>query len=134
MKHFLTLILLIGFVGISVFGFSVFSHGMSDSGSGCITSPIDGTPCPTNIVAMTLQHVSALQTLTVSVIPSFFSWLSLFAFILLISFSIVFFYKNLLHPKSELLYQRFRDLKLKSLYSHQKFISWLSLFENSPAF
>ncbi|MBI2482529.1 MAG: hypothetical protein HYV76_03160 [Candidatus Vogelbacteria bacterium] len=134
MKSILTLILIVSFAGIAVFGFTIFSHSMSESTSGCVTSPIDGTPCPTNIVAMTLQHVSALQTLTTSVTSSISSWILLLAFILLVSFSISIFYKNLLFPKLELLHQRLRDLVFNSFYSKQKITSWLSLFENSPAF
>jgi len=133
MKSILTLILIISFVGIVVFGFTLFSHGMSESTSGCITSPIDGTPCPTNIVAMTLQHISALQTLTTSVMPSFSSWILLLAFILLVSFSISTFYKSLFYPKLEFSHQRLRDLASNSFYSKQKITSWLSLFELSPA-
>lgn len=134
MKHLITLVLIISFVGIAIFGFAVFSHGMSDSSSGCVTSPIDGTPCPTNIVAMTLQHISALQILTTSVTPSISNWLSLLAFIFLISVSIILFYKNLLFPKLEFSRERLRDLTSNFSYSKQKIISWLSLFENSPAF
>ena len=133
MKSILTLILIISFAGIAVFGFTLFSHGMSESTSGCITSPIDGTPCPTNIVAMTLQHISALQTLTTSVMPSFSSWILLLAFILLVSFSISTFYKSLFYPKLEFSHQRLRDLASNSFYSKQKITSWLSLFELSPA-
>ena len=133
MKSILTLILIVSFAGIVVFGFTLFSHGMSESTSGCITSPIDGTPCPTNIIAMTLQHVSALQTLTTSVMPSFSSWILLLAFILLVSFSISIFYKSLFYPKLEFSHQRLRDLVSNSFYSKQKITSWLSLFELSPA-
>lgn len=134
MKYLITSILVISFVGIAIFGFAIFSHGMSDSSSGCVTSPIDGTPCPTNIVAMTLQHVSALQTLTTSLTPSISGFILLLAFMLLVSFAISIFYKNLLFPKLELLHQRLRDLVFNSFFSKQKIISWLSLFENSPAF
>lgn len=134
MKYLITTIMIISLFGVTVFGPTLFTHDMSSSDNNCITSPIDGTPCPTNIVAMTLQHISAIQTLTTSVIPSISSWFSLLASLLLISVSIFLFYKNLLLPKLGLLPQRLRDLRLHSLYSKQKITSWLSLFENSPAF
>jgi len=133
MKHLLTLILLISFVGIAIFGFSLFAHGMDSSGNNCITSPIDGTDCPTSIAAMTLHHISSLQTLLTSVTPSLSNWLSLLAFVLLVSVSVFLLFKNLLFPKPELLRKRLRDLEVSLFCSKQKIISWLSLFENSPA-
>ncbi len=134
MKYITTLLLIMSFVGIGIFGFAIFDHGISDSGSGCFTSPVDGTPCPTNIVAMTLQHVSALQMLTTSTMLSVSDWLSLLAFITLILVSIFLFYKNILYPKLKFLHQRLQDLKFNFSHSRQKIVSWLSLFENSPAF
>jgi uncharacterized membrane protein YhaH (DUF805 family) len=121
------------FVAIGIFGFALFDHAMMDgSNSGCVASAIDGTECPTSIMGMTLHHVSALQALTTT-LPSSSNWLLLLASLLLISISIFLFYKNLLLPKSELLPQRLRDLSLSSLRSRQKIVSWLSLFELSPA-
>ncbi|MFZ3011422.1 MAG: hypothetical protein WA060_00250 [Minisyncoccia bacterium] len=134
MKRLLTFILIVSFVGIAFFGFTVFAHGMNSSDNNCVTSPIDGTVCPTSIVAMTLHHISSLQTLLTSVTPSMSSLLMLLAFILLVSVSIFQLYKNLLFPKLELLRKRLHDLETNLSYSKQKIISWLSLFENSPSF
>lgn len=133
MKYYLTFILIVSFAGIAVFGFTIFGDGMMHGGN-CITSPIDGTPCPVSIIAMTLQHVSALQTLTTSTSPSAYNLLSLLAYILLVSVLVFLFYKNLLFPKLELSHRRLRDLASNFSYSQQKITSWLSLFENSPAF
>ncbi len=134
MKHLLIFILLISFVGIAIFGFTLFAHGMDSSDKNCITSPIDGTECPTSITAMTLHHISSLQNLLTSVAPSISNWLLLLSFILLISVSVFLLFKNLLFPKLELLRKRLRDLEVSLSYSKQKITSWLSLFENSPAF
>ena len=134
MKHFLTFILLVSFVGIAIFGFTLFTYGIDGSDNDCITSPIDGTACPTSIAAMTLHHISSLQTLITSVTPSISNWLLLLAFLLLISVSVFLSYKNFLFPKLEFLRERLRDLATNFSYSKQKIISWLSLFENSPAF
>jgi uncharacterized membrane protein YhaH (DUF805 family) len=134
MKYLLTLILLISFVGIAIFGFTLFDHGMDNSDGNCITSPMDRTACPTSIVAMTLHHISSLQALTTSIVSSISNWLLLLAFILLVSVSAFLLYKNLLFPKLELLQKRLRDLEVNFSYSKQKIISWLSLLENSPAF
>ncbi len=134
MKYLLTTILLISFAGIAIFGFTLFAHGMDSSDNNCITSPMDGTACPTSITAMTLHHISSLQTLITSVTPLISNWLLLLAFILLVSVSVFLLYKNLLFPKLGLLRERLRDLEANLSYSKQKIISWLSLFENSPAF
>ena len=133
MKYLFTSILIISFVGIAILGFSIFNHGMSNADYSCVTSPIDGTVCPTNIVAMTLDHISTLQALTISVTPLVSSLLLLLASLLLILFLVFIFYKYLLYPKLELLFQRFKNLVFNFLYSQRKIISWLSLLENSPS-
>lgn len=133
MKYLATLLLIVSFAGIGVFGFMLVDHAMMDgSNSGCVASAIDGTECPTNIMAMTSHHVSAIQTLTTT-LPASSNWLLLLASLLLVSASIFLFYKDLLLPKLESLPQRLRDLTLHSLYSKQRITSWLSLFELSPA-
>ena len=133
MKYLATLLLIMSFVGVGIFGFALFDHAMIDGANGgCVASAIDGTECPTNIMAMTSHHVSAIQTLTTT-LPANSNWLLLLASLLLVSVSIFLFYKDLLLPKLESLPQRLRDLTLHSLYSKQKIISWLSLFELSPS-
>jgi len=133
MKYLTTLLLIMSFVGVGIFGFALFDHAMmDDSNSGCVASAIDGTECPTDIIAMTSHHVSAIQTLTTT-LPASSNWLLLLASLLLVSVSIFLFHKNLLLPKLGLLPQRLRDLTLNSLHSQQKLTSWLSLFELSPS-
>lgn len=133
MKYLATLLLTMSLVGIGIFGFALFDHVMMDgSNSGCVASAIDGTECPTSLMGMTLHHISAIQTLTTA-LPSSSSLLLLLASLLLISVSIFLFYKNLLLPNLEFLPQRLQDLTLHSLYSRQKVVSWLSLFELSPS-
>ena len=133
MKYLATLLLITSFAGIGILGFTLVGHTiMDDSNNGCVVSAIDGTECPTDIMAMTSHHVSAIQTLTTT-LPASSNWLLLLASLLLVSVSIFLFYKDFLLPKLEFLPQRLRDLTLHSLYSKQRIISWLSLFELSPA-
>jgi len=132
MKYLATLLLIMGFAGIGIFGFALVDHNMQSPNNDCVASAIDGTECPTNIMAMTSHHISAVQALTTT-LPASSNWLLLLASLLLISVSIFLFYKNLLLPKLEFLPQRLRDLTLHSLYSKQRITSWLSLFELSPA-
>lgn len=134
MKYLASLLLIMSFVGIAIFGFSIFDHSMMDgSNAGCVASAIDGTACPTSIMDMILHHVSALQTFTTTVVPPISSWLLLLTSLLLVAVSILLFYKDSLLPNPELLPQRLRDLTLNSLYNQQKITSWLSLFELSPS-
>ncbi len=132
MKRFLPILLILSFLGIAAFGASFFDMGMGHSG-GCVASAIDGTACPTDIMGFAVHHVSALQTLMGTAVPSDSSWVLLLASLILVLVGISLFCKNLLLPKLELLPQRLRDLSLNHLRSQQKIISWLSLFELSPA-
>lgn len=132
MKHFISLLLIISFVATAIFGFAIFDMSPNHSSGGCVASAINGTACPTSIMDMALYHISALQTLTIAVVPSISHWLLLLVSLLLISVSIFLFYKNLLLPRLEFSPQRLRGLALNSSYSRRKIISWLSLFELSP--
>lgn len=133
MKFIATLLLIMSFVGIGIFGSALFDHTMmGSSNTGCVASAVDGTECPTSIVAMTLHHISAIQTLTTT-LPSSSNWLLLLASLLLVAVSILLFYKDSLLPNPNLLPQRLRELTLNSLHSQQKITSWLSLFELSPS-
>src|SRR5574343_728492 len=106
MKYLATLLLIMSFVGIGVFGFTLVDHVMmGSSNNDCVASAIDGTECPTNLMAMTSHHISAIQTLTTT-LPASSNWLLLLASLLLIAVSIFLFYKNLLLPKLEFLPQR----------------------------
>lgn len=131
---YLSVLLIMSFTGISIFGFFLFDYAMmNDSGGGCMASVINRTECPASTMGMTLHHIASVQTLTTTVVPSISGWFLLLASVFLISVSIFLFYKKLLFPKLELLPQRLRDLMLDSLHSQQKIISWLSLFELSPS-
>ena len=134
MKYLATLLLIVSFAGMGIFGFSLFDHAMMDgSNSGCVASAIDGTVCPTSIMDMTLHHISVLQILSTTTVPSGSNWLLLLASLFLVSVLIFLFYKDLLLPKLEFLRERLRDLILHSLQSKRRIVSWLSLLELSPA-
>ncbi|MEK9171631.1 MAG: hypothetical protein AAB782_00120 [Patescibacteria group bacterium] len=121
------------FIGTGIFGFVIFDHGMDSPNSNCVASAMNITVCPTSIIGMTLHHISALQTLATTAVSSGSNWLLLLATLLLISVSIFLFYKNLLFPKLKFLRWHLRGMILLALSSKQKIISWLSLFELSPA-
>jgi|SRR3989344_5277244 len=136
MKYLAALLLIVSFAGTGIFGLTLLDHGMMGASSGdCVASSIDGTVCPTSIVGMTLHHISALQTLMATIVPAS-NWLLLLASLLLLIAALLLlsFCRNVLHEKLEPLRERLRDFAFAALYSRQKVTSWLSLFENSPAF
>lgn len=134
MKYVATLIF-ISFFGLAVFSIPALNHRMDSSMDSCIGSQVDNTPCPTNLVAAATHHISAYQAIFNSFIPSTNSSV---AFLALLLFALAFIFwsaKDLLCSNSQLkfLHQRLKDFELVVHKSRQKFISWLSLFELSPA-
>lgn len=134
MKYFALILLMASFVGIAVFGFAIFDHGISHSNSGCIISAIDGTVCPMSIADLAMYHISTLQTLLRTLIPSGLDFILLLLFLFFVSILTFSFYKDLLHSKQKFLFQRLRDFEFVFSYNKRKFISWLALFEYSPSF
>lgn len=129
---YLAPLLIIGFLGIGVFGITLSDMSLGHQG-GCIASAIDGTECPTNIAQFATHHIEAIQSFTTTIIPPIGSWLLLLASLLLIGAMLTFLYKDLLYPKLELHRPRLRETELNLFHSRQKIISWLALFELSPA-
>ena len=133
MKYLLTTVLIVSFIGMGILGFAVFDHDMNSSQDTCFGFSIDKVVCPKSIVGMTLHHISVLQILSTTTVPSGSNWLLLLASLFLVSVLIFLFYKDLLLPKLEFLRERLRDLILHSLQSKRRIVSWLSLLELSPA-
>ena len=132
MKYIATLIF-ISFLGLAVFSTVTLNHRMDNSVDNCIGSQVDNTPCPTNLVAATIHHMSVYQALFNTTIPSI-NPLVLLALLTLIIVSILSSAKNLADFKLKFLYQKLRDFELIIHRARQKFVSWLSLLENSPSF
>jgi len=130
---YLVLLFFISFIGIAIFGFALFDMGPNYSDN-CIASAIDGKTCSTNITDMAIHHISSFQTFTTALISPTIGWSLLLAFLFFILFSIFIFYKNILHLKLAYLFLRLKDLAFNFFFERQKIISWLSLFELSPAF
>ena len=140
MKRLASFPLILGFVGVAFFGFALFDMGPGHMG-GCVASAIDGTACPTNVGDAAAHHLSAWQSFMTTVASPISGWLLLVASgllllsasFLLVSGSFFLFYRYSLYPKPIFARERLRDLALDSLYSQRGIISWLSLFELSPA-
>lgn len=125
---YIAILILISFVGLVTFSVVAFDHRMNGSMfiNDCFNSQVDGSQCPTNLVASLIHHTVTFKTLFNTFIPS----LILF----LIFIPIVLLDKNLASSKLKFLYQKPKYFKLIKYKARQKFMSWLSLFENSPSF
>lgn len=129
MKYLTSLLLIISFIAIAVFGFAVFDHGMHSSSNDCVASAIDGIVCPTNIVNMALHHISVLQTFSQASIPSTASVLLSLLLFAMISFFLL--RKDLFYLQPVFSLRGYRNPTRP--HRQQKITSWLALFEHSPA-
>ena len=132
MKHLLTLVLVVSFVGIGISGFMLSGMGGNHE-NGCVASVIDGTLCPTNSADLAVHHISAFQMLTTTIVSLVSHWLLLLASLLLISVFAFLYTKNVLFKKLVCVREQLRKLESDFSYSRQKIIFWLSLFELSPS-
>ncbi|MBI2673774.1 MAG: hypothetical protein HYX23_00645 [Candidatus Zambryskibacteria bacterium] len=130
MKYLATALLVISLVGISVFGFSLFTHTAMDGSSGnCVVSAIDGTKCPTNIMGMALHHIFAARIPMTIVTPPIFSLLLLLASLLFMG--LAFFSPHFVRPP-QLVFYKYRFGDSFSPPQKQQLTRWLALHENSP--
>jgi len=120
--YFASLLLVVSFIGLAVFSFAIFNHGLNHSAGSCLAYTINGAACPTNIIKFVMHHVAVLQifsrTLISSILVLFFA-LALFLF--LVPFFVLWLFQN--WPFS----------KLNTSYSQRKFVRWLALLEHSPS-
>ena len=127
MKNIFTILLVISFVGIAVFGLFPFSHHNYISQGPMINCPHSENGSA--VCSNTFYHINNWQHFLNVVVPSLFIFLFL-------AFGIVLFFFN----KQNLLNQKryFHKWKYyldnKKLFTYrEKIIKWLSLFENSPS-
>ena len=131
MKYF-GIFLLIGFVGLAVFGTFGAHTGMQSHDSGCIAAAIQGTDCPkkTNLFEYVAFHLGtykdvALATINNNVVGSF---LLTFIYFLFAGFALSQI-RSLKSPQL-VFHNRLTDF----LYNpqEQKLAHWLVLHKNSP--
>lgn len=120
---------------MAIFGSAALAmdHKMnSATDTNCVSSFADKGPCPTELVARTIHHISSSQAILNAIIPTFNPLLVLA--LLAIVFVAIHSLFNTNEHKFGFLY---RELKYFDLIAHRarkRFVSWLSLLENSPAF
>mgnify|MGYP001590494312 CR=1 FL=1 len=136
MKHLIrpvSLLLVISFIGVAVFGFVIFSMAgtMHDMENGCIAKTLNGNICPKDIFEYASYHVSAFNKfLSASTAKVFDPLVPVLLFVaggLFIVASILKFglkYRRDYHRNADLIEYR----------SRRKFSAWNSLLEHSPTF
>lgn len=122
-KSFISIFILLAFVGVGVFGLLQFSHSADMPMANCPYSPSGYSICEN-----TLGHIGKWQNFLSVTLPALF--------VLLLTVAILLYFRKLL----DLLNSRFNFLRRKyvrnneKLYSPQRtVIKWLSLLENSPS-
>ncbi len=138
----ITIILLIGFVGMALFGFigigmshHVSAHSSSDSD--CLASFVVGNSvCPdgNDSFSHAFYHIQAYQFFSSTLISSVIVIVSILASVFLLAFAFKIF-DAYFTSRSKTAYLRKRLTEtIDSLHSSARnFIRWLSLLENSPS-
>lgn len=135
---YLTTILLIGFVGISLFGFIGMPHQMSEhSGSDCFASFVVGKSLCSdgnNPFSYAFYHIQAYQFFSKALIGSIAAILAIIVLALILTFILKNFDFRLVLKKQIICFKK-RMIEISgSLHSSfGDFIRWLSLLENSPS-
>ena len=138
MKKYLATILLIGFVGVALFGLAWMPHQMSDHpGSDCLASFVVGKSlCPdgNNSFSYAFYHFQAYEFFSSAIIVSVAAVLAIIAFAFILTFALKNF-DPLSVSRNQIIYIKKRLIEIAdSLHSNLKnFIRWLSLLENSPS-
>ncbi len=131
MKYLASLLLIMSFVGIGIFGLEALDHSMRHGQSDCVASIVTNTLCPVNLRSIITHHFAAIQSFFNVPISTL-----VFSVILLIAVSIIgpiyLFKFRFLY--SQFITQRSEDYRLRFNLGRHKLISWIALFELSPSF
>ena len=130
-KKITVLFILISFLTIVFFGFVIMAHGPSGNMQGdCPFSALGTSICPQNSIDLVFHHISAYQSFISA--PVNFSPSYLIVWLILVASA--FLGVSLLISPPELLsfFHTFRDPTPYTSHK-RKILSWLTLFENSPA-
>ena len=135
---YLTIILLIGFVSIALFGFIGMPHQMSGhSSSDCLASFVVGSSlCPdgNNTFSYAFYHIQAYQFFGNALIGSFAAIFAVIALAFILTFVFREFDARLV-LRNQIFYlkKRLTEIADSRISSFRIFIRWLSILENSPS-
>lgn len=136
MKLALTSFLIIGFIGIAVFGVFAMNHGSGHSHNGCIAATVQGTDCPKeeNSLSFLNFHLDAFRSFSTATFGEYLAsaLLLLIALVLTVAVGII----GIIHSAPPVLatnYRRRQFLESHSFPFQRELTHWLALHENSPA-
>ena len=136
---YLSILLLIGFVGLAVFGAFGMNHGNGPSHdiamNDCIASTVKGVDCPIEVKSLdfVVFHIDAFKSFSLATLGEDVVSVLLLSFVSLFFIGLAIFSSFLLR-RLQLVFYRCRFLDSFSHFQEKEFIGWLALHENSPAF
>lgn len=136
MKTAVTTFLIVGFVGIAVFGAFAMNHGSGNGHSGCIVVTAQKAICPMggNAFSFIAFHFEAFRSFTTAIFDDGFIGMTASLIVSFLILAIGFFVKINSTPlliKTDYNFSRFSESNYFS--PQQKLIHWLALRENSPS-
>lgn len=120
-------IVLAGILAVGVFGFAGMNPGMDHESGNCVASLVSAVVCPLEGISSAIYHISAYASFTLAILSSSLVILSL---LLLALFA---FSRQRAPIPITVRPLETRTLRLDRNAPIEKFVSWLSLFENSPS-
>lgn len=138
MKIALTIFLILGFLGIAVFGVFAMDFGMNGGEhghDGCIAAIAQGGDCPKwqNSFSLLIFHLDAFRGFSTAVFSDYFAN-ALVLLSILMPIAVFGFFAGMRRVTPELATncRRISPAELSSFQARQKFMHWLALHENSP--
>ncbi|MDI6734389.1 MAG: hypothetical protein QMD50_02785 [Patescibacteria group bacterium] len=133
MKSLLTIIFIIGFIGITVFGFAWMHHGMQNHDGECIAAIALNVDCPkqASLINYLVFHLNAFKSFSLAAFGE--NLLNPLLFVLASLLFVGFFSSSLIFISP--LGSDSSRYKFKNYFSppqKQKLAHWLALYENSP--
>lgn len=135
MKFWLTTLLIIGFIAITIFGSFAMNHDSTvGHNKGCIAQTLQGTECPKKEEALSFLnfHLGAFRIfLTATLFKNLAGYFILLIALLFVS---VFEISKINHIKPTPVRNHSSEQSLESFFLSQRhLIHWLTLHENSPS-
>ena len=124
---FIVLIIAIGLLTASIFGFA----GMNHTGNMSCDPGAPNSTCPPSQISMAFHHLSSYGNFIQAIISP--TTASVLTMILFLALAFVFIRYTKLNQPSLFSRLLFRENFESSLSQYRKITRWLSLFENSPA-
>jgi hypothetical protein len=140
MKGILSILTLVSFVGIAVFGLwgmagNIGNHMHINSFASCLGSLSQGSSCPINPAESVNFHLNSFKSFSNSPIPQSAESMIIFSLILSLVFAFILISKRFQSPSEVLTINQenlLRVFKESFQPSKNERINWNSLHENSP--